>query len=68
MNGLEIRNRIDYNNKIIGELMTPNFFTLNNTVADLLAENRKLQDECSHEFFDGFCIFCDKLEEEEEDK
>lgn len=66
MNGPEIRNRIDYNNKVIGELMTPNFFTLNNAIADLLTENRKLQEECEHEFLNGICIYCDKDEEEVE--
>lgn len=66
MNGPEIRNRIDYNNKVIGELMTPNFFTLNNAIADLLTENRQLQEECEHEFLNGICIYCDKDEEEVE--
>lgn len=60
MNGLEIRKAIDENNKIIQSLFTPNSFTLNNTIAQLLEENKKLQEQCKHEFKDGYCIFCDK--------
>ena len=44
MNGLEIRKAIDENNKIIQSLFTPNSFTLNNTIAQLLEENKKLQE------------------------
>lgn len=60
MLGLEIKKRIDENNKIIESLMTPNIFSLNNTIADILSENKKLQNECKHEFEDGFCIYCYK--------
>jgi hypothetical protein len=62
MLGLEIKKRIDENNKIIESLMTPNIFSLNNTIADILSENKKLQSECKHEFEDGFCIYCYKEE------
>lgn len=60
MNQLDIRKKINENNKIIMNLFTPNQFVLNNTVAKLLAENEKLQNFCSHEYEDGFCIYCDK--------
>ena len=43
MQGLEIKRKIDENNKIIESLMTPNIFSLNNTIAELLSENRELQ-------------------------
>lgn len=65
MNNAEIRQRIDLNNKIISQTIQPNFFTLNNTVADLLEENRQLQAQCRHEFENGYCIYCDKMEEGE---
>lgn len=65
MNNAEIRQRIDLNNKIISQAIQPNFFTLNNTVADLLEENRQLQAQCKHEFENGYCIYCDKMEEGE---
>lgn len=60
---MEIRRKIDENNKIIRESFSPNQFTLNNIIANLLAENRKLQDQCQHHFVDGYCEFCD-LEEQ----
>lgn len=62
MLGLEIKKRIDENNKIIESLISPNIFSLNNTIADLLSENKQLQSECKHEFEDGFCIYCYKEE------
>lgn len=62
MQGLEIKKRIDENNKIIESLMTPNIFSLNNTIADILSENRELQNKCDHEFEEGFCIYCYKEE------
>ena len=60
--GLDIKEKIDKNNEIIQSLFTPNFFTLNNTVAKLLEENEKLQRKCPHEFRDGYCIYCYKEE------
>ena len=65
MNNAEIRQRIDLNNKLIAQSMQPSSFTLNNTIAQLLEENRQLQSQCKHEFEDGFCIYCDKMEEGE---
>ena len=62
-NGLEIKQKIDENNKIIETLLTPNQFTLNNTIVELLKENQRLQKECSHDFEDGYCIYCYKEEE-----
>lgn len=63
MNGVEIRKQIDFNNNLIQQSLTPNIFTLNNTVATLLAENQKLQQQCQHEFNEGFCIYCDLAQE-----
>ena len=63
MRQLDIKKRIEENNKIIESLMTPNVFTLNNTIAELLAENRQLQDECEHFFEEGFCVYCMKGDE-----
>lgn len=63
MNQLEIRKRIDENNKIIDAVLTPNQFVLNNTVAKLLRENQSLQLQCTHVFENGYCIYCDKEQE-----
>ena len=50
MTQLEIRKRIDDNNKIIENILKPNQFTLNNIISNALAENRKLQKICIHNF------------------
>lgn len=64
MHGLEIRQKIDENNKIIENILAPNQFTLNNTISKLLKENRQLQSICVHEYKDGYCIWCDKEEKD----
>lgn len=58
----EIREKIDNNNRIIESMLRPNFFTLNNIVADLLKENESLQHQCNHQYEEGFCIWCYKQE------
>lgn len=63
MNGPQIRDAIEKNNRMIQDLTAINFFTLNNTVAELLEENRRLQQQCRHLFVDGYCDFCLKEEE-----
>lgn len=62
--GLEIKEQIDRNNGLIEKFLTPNQFTLNNTVSQLLGENAKLQKQCQHEFEEGYCIYCYKSEED----
>lgn len=58
MSNQEIHEKIEANNDIIQYIMTPNVYTLNNTVAALIKENRELQKQCTHEFIDGYCRFC----------
>lgn len=58
----EIKEKIDFNNMLLESILTPNKFTLNNTVADLLRENDELQKQCTHKFEDGYCIYCYKEE------
>ena len=61
--GMEIHSKIEENNKIIESLIKPNQFTLNNTIAELLNQNIKLQENCPHEYSDeGYCIYCYKRE------
>ncbi len=62
MRSIEIKEKIDSNNKIIQQLMSPNTFTLNNTIAELLKENATLQAQCNHIYEDGYCIWCYKEE------
>lgn len=58
MTQIEIKEIIDNNNKIIRDLFSPNQFTLNNTVRELLEKNKELQAQCEHKFVDGYCEFC----------
>ncbi len=62
-NQIQIKEKIDENNRIIESLLQPNQFTLNNTIAELLNENRELQNQCKHDFQDGYCIYCYKEQE-----
>ena len=63
MTQLQIKEKIDANNKIIESLLNPSMFTLNNTIKDLLAENDELQGICKHSFVDGYCEYCYKEEQ-----
>lgn len=58
MTNLEIKQRIDTNNKIIQDAFSPNQFVLNNIIKDLLKENEDLQKQCTHNFVDGYCEYC----------
>jgi hypothetical protein len=58
MNGLEIRERIDQNNKKIQSAL--NKFILTDEINQLMQENADLRANCAHEYnSDGFCIYCD---------
>ena len=60
--GLDIKNQIDLINKQIEEKTGFAQFTLNREVAGLLLEIDSLQAQCPHEFHDGYCIYCYKME------
>lgn len=62
MNGQQIRERIDLNNKKIQAAL--NKFVLTDEINQLVKENAELRIICPHSFNDqGFCIFCDTPEE-----
>lgn len=63
MTGKQIRELIEQKNAEIRELLTPNFFTLNNFVAIKRKEIEELQNQCPHHFIDGFCEYCQKKED-----
>ena len=65
MTQLEIKQKIDDNNRLIKTILNPSEFTLNNAVSDLLRENAELQKQCNHSFVDGFCEYCYIMEEQE---
>lgn len=58
MTGLEIKQQIDSNNDKMQRLVKPSTFILNKEVLNLIKENIKLQEQCHHEFEEGYCIFC----------
>ena len=63
LHGAEIKEQIDLRTRLIEEALHPNKFTLNNTVATLMAEINELQNQCPHEYKDGYCVYCYKEEE-----
>ena len=65
--GLDIKSKIDFNNKLIEDLLVPNKFVLNNSVNQLLKENSELKAICPHEYDkEGAFIYCYKLKESED--
>lgn len=63
MTGKEIKERIDNLNSEIVNLTNPGIFSLNIEVMKKLQEINHLQEECSHEFENGFCKYCYKRED-----
>lgn len=55
-----IKKKIEENNKKIEQLLKPNSFILNTQIAEVLLENKALQDKCYHVFVDGCCEYCGK--------
>lgn len=58
----EIKNKVLFNNAKIKELLDPSVFVLQPEVQALMEENEELQAICEHEFKDGVCIICGKVE------
>lgn len=59
----QIKNQIDEYNRQIELLLSPNQFTLNNAIVDITNKISQLQQNCPHEFEDGYCNWCYKQEE-----
>ena len=62
MTNEEIRQQIDSNNLAIEALLDPTSFTLNVLIKDLFAKNAQLQAQCTHDFVEGVCKYCDMEE------
>jgi hypothetical protein len=63
MNTVEIRQKVNQINRELDKAITQ--FVLNNdSIAELQSELNLIQSECPHEFINGYCIHCDKAEEE----
>ena len=58
----EIQNKIIFNNAKIKELLDPSVFILQPEVQILMEENEELQSICEHEFENGVCVICGKVE------
>ncbi len=57
MNGNEIRERINENNRKIQAAL--NKFVLTDEINKLMKDNEDLRYICKHEFDQGFCKYCD---------
>lgn len=64
MNNIEIRQEIDRLTAMLEEIISPSKFTLNNLVVEISTQIESIQSQCQHEFQDGFCIYCDKMNPE----
>ncbi len=58
MEGQEIKELINFNNKKIEQLLDPTTFVLQPEVQQLLDENQKLRTICPHIFTQGVCMYC----------
>lgn len=58
MTGKEIQEKINFNNKKIGEALDPSIFVLQEEILDLMKENDRLREECPHKFENNKCIYC----------
>lgn len=58
MTGKEIQEKINFNNKKIGEALDPSTFVLQEEILDLMKENDKLREKCPHKFENNKCIYC----------
>lgn len=59
----EIRNEIARCNHIIEQNLVTSHFELNSTIKKALEDIDELQKMCIHEYNDGSCIWCGKMEE-----
>lgn len=62
MSNEEIKKIIDSNNDKIAEMLDLTVFTLNPQISALLESNKKLQQQCKHQFSEGVCLYCYKEE------
>lgn len=58
----EIKDKVLFNNALIKELLDPSVFILQPEVQVLMEDNEYLQSICEHEFKEGVCEICGKVE------
>lgn len=62
MTNEEIKAEIEANDKKIENLINTDIFVLNSEICSLLKRNEQLRQICTHDFQDGRCKFCGKIE------
>ncbi len=62
MSGIEIRKKIDENNKKIRKALDR--FVLTDEIQQLMKDNDSLRANCQHHFVDGTCEYCDSFEDQ----
>lgn len=58
----EIKNKVIFNEARIKELLDPSIFILQPEIQELEKEITELQKQCNHEFIDGICTICGKVQ------
>lgn len=58
----EIHEKVLFNNQKIQELLDPSVFILQPEVQVLMEDNEYLKTICPHEFVNGVCKICGKVE------
>jgi hypothetical protein len=58
----EIYNKVLFNQARINMLLDPSIFILQPEIQKLEEEIAELQSMCEHEFEDGVCVICGKVE------
>lgn len=58
MTGLEIKDKINFNNQKIQSLLDPSIFVLQPEVLKYMEDNEYLKSICPHQYENGVCIFC----------
>lgn len=62
MNTIEIRKKVNQINRDLDKAITQ--FVLNrDSITELQSDLELIQSECPHEFINGYCVHCDKMEE-----
>lgn len=65
MLGIDIKQKINENNIKLEELVTPGSFVLNKDIKEILEENKKLRNDCPHEYdSENICIYCGSIKED----
>ena len=65
MEQYEIKQRVDELMAEVKAAIAVNTFVLNPDIEEKMKEIKELQSTCTHEFDNGYCLYCYKADEEE---